>query len=90
MSGSYDEGKIEGILFGRGMGCRIIYQDNVLNCTLHSTGQENCRVALKSLEMLLGYHPTAEEFTIHNGRIEFFKSYGDGNGNRAFGPIIRR
>ncbi len=59
-----------------GFGCRIIYQDNILNCVRHPTGRENFWVAQSALTLLLGFSPTGEQFLAEDGKVEFFKSYG--------------
>lgn len=73
-----DKGEIEAIFDSNGLGCRIRYQDNILNCTLHPTGEENFKTAKAALTLLLGFLPTDEQIFAENGRVEFFKSYGEG------------
>lgn len=59
----------------RGCGCRIVYQDNILNCTRHPTGRENFWAAKAALILLLGFLPTGEQFLAEDGKVEFFKVY---------------
>ncbi len=60
------------------MGCRIIYQGNVLCCVRHKTTEENYRTAINALNSLLGFPLTDKQFKENNGEIEIFKSYGYG------------
>jgi hypothetical protein len=60
------------------MGCRIIYQGNILCCVQHKTTKENYRTAINALNLLLGFPLTDKQFEENGGKVEAFRSYGLG------------